>query len=166
MSRIAFENKAVSNSLSFWTEYSSWTYCAQCSSVHRRKLFQRHANPKNKHETACPCTQNQYVVPLFSLIPDWLKVLTFSEVCLLRPLKFHYGDYERMQHGYRQKNGMCHVTWENVTVEEALAVLQDEHSKRRCQQAYNFLINSSRSSYKAFIEKHNTALETNDKINL
>ena len=70
-----------------------------------------------------------------SLIPDWLKVLTFSEVCLLRPLKFHYGDYQRMQHGYRQKNGMCHVTWENVSIEEGLAALEDEHSKRGCQQA-------------------------------
>ena len=123
MPRIAIKNKQIANNLEFWIKYSSWTYCETCSSLHKRKLFQRHeSNPKNKHETACACFQSRYVVPLFSLIPDCLKNLTFSQICSLRPLNFHYGDYERMQHGYQQKNGMCHVTWKTVAVEQSLAL--------------------------------------------
>lgn len=93
MPRNAIENKRVSDNLAFWIKYSSWTYCDTCSSLHKRKLFQRHENnPKNKHETSCACLRTRYVVPLFSLIPDCLKNLTFSQICLLRPLNFHYGD--------------------------------------------------------------------------
>ena len=71
-----------------------------------------------------------------------------------------------MQHGYQQKNGMCHVTWKTVTVQQSLAALEDEHTRRECQQAYNLLMNTPTSLYKAFINKHNEALETNEKINL
>ena len=86
-------NKQIANNLAFWIENSSWSYCAKCSSVHKRKLFQRHANhPINTHESACSCNGNRYIVPLFALIPDCLKRLTFSEVCALRPLHFHYGN--------------------------------------------------------------------------
>ena len=71
-----------------------------------------------------------------------------------------------MQHGYQQKNGMCHVTWKTVTVQQSLAALEDEHTRRECQQAYNLLMNTPTSLYKAFINKHNEALKTNEKINL
>ena len=59
---------------------------------------------------------------------------------------------------------MCHV--KTVSVEESLAALEDKHSRREYQQAYNVLMNTPTSSHKAFIDKHNEALETNDKINL
>ena len=97
MPRKAISNLKICNDLLFWIQNSSWTYCAFCSSLHKRKLFQGNANhPKNKHQTACHCLENRYIVPLFSLIPDCLKTLTFAEICVLRPLNFHYGDYKRM----------------------------------------------------------------------
>ena len=97
MPRKAISNLKICNDLLFWIKNSSWTYCAFCSSLHKRKLFQGNANrPKNKHQTACHCLENRYIVPLFSLIPDCLKTLTFAEICVLRPLNFHYGDYKRM----------------------------------------------------------------------
>ena len=71
-----------------------------------------------------------------------------------------------MQHGYQQKNGMCHISCKTVTIEQSLAALEDKHSRSECQQAYNLLMNTTTSLYKAFIDKHNKALETNEKINL
>ena len=159
MPRKAISNIKISNDLVFWIKNSSWTYCAFCSSVHKRKLFQSNANrPINKHQTACHCLENRYIVPLFSLIPDCLKTLTFAEICVLRPLNFHYGDYKQMQHGYEQKNGMCHITWKQTSVQAAINALGDNASKIRCQLAY--------SSYKIFVDKQQNALESGEKINL
>ena len=55
---------------------------------------------------------------------DSLKTLTFAEICVLRPLNFHYGDYKQMQHGYQQKNGMCYITWKETSVEAAINALE------------------------------------------
>ena len=68
-----------------------------------------------RHQTAYHCLENRYIVPLFSVIPDCLKTLTFAEICVLRPLNFHYG-------GYQQKNGMCHITWKDTSVEATIMV--------------------------------------------
>ena len=144
----AISNLKICNDLLFWIKNSSWTYCAFCSSVHKRKLFQGNANrPINRHQTACHCLQNRYIVPLFSLIPDCLKTLTFAEICVLRPLNFHYGDYKRMQHGYQQKNGMCHITWKDTSVEAAINTLEDDASKIRCQLTYNILMNAKERNF-------------------
>ena len=58
------------------------------------------------------------------------------------------------------------VCAKNVSIEAGLAALEDRQSRRRCRQAYKFLMKSCASSYKLFIHKHQNALETNDKINL
>ena len=58
------------------------------------------------------------------------------------------------------------VCAKNVSVEAGLAALEDRQSRRRCRQAYKFLMKICASSYKLFIHKHQNALETNNKINL
>ena len=104
----------------------------------------------------CICSENRYIVPLPSLIPEQLIDLSHHDVCILRPLDLHTGEYERQRFGYRQKNGKCHVTWSKLSVEGKINSMSDSKNKAKCLRAYN----------SSFVCKRQSSLSHNSKINL
>jgi hypothetical protein len=114
----------------------------------------------------CPCKSDRYIVPMFALIPDCLKLLTFVDICVLRPFVHHNGDYERIQIGYRQKNGYTHVTWKKRCVQDRIEIVEDVTRRTVCQTAYTFLMNSPARSYSKFVNMHLTHLSKKTEIHL
>jgi hypothetical protein len=159
--------KDTVKNLQFWIEFSSWSYCNSCSYLSREKLFQRYEKrPVTKHVNVCPCKSDRYIVPMFALIPECLKKLTFADICVLRPFVLHNGDYSRMRNGYRQKTGYTHVTWKTKSVQDCIGMIQNEIRRNACQTAYTFLMKSPLSSYRNFIHMHISNLSDKREINL
>ena len=164
--RTANNSKIIAD-LTFWIRYSSCSYCSKCLSITTEKLVPKYRKrPKLKTLSACSCSENRYIVPMSSLIPQQLLNLSFADVCILRPFDFHCGNYERHRFGYRQKNGKCHVKWSKVSVEENIGNIADETHRNKCLNAYNFLMHFERSSYSYFVAKRDEFLSVNKELNL
>ena len=142
-------------------------FCSDCHLLTTQKLFPNFVKRRPlKTAKNCICSENRYIVPLPSLIPEQLLDLSHHDVCILRPLDLHTGEYERQRFGYRQKNGKCHVTWSKLSVEEKINSMPDSENKAKCLRAYNFLMSFNRSSYSSFLRKRQSSLSHNSKINL
>ena len=57
------------------------------------------------------CIRRKYVIPQWWQVPQELRGLTISEICLLSPLTMHQGDTEKHSCGYARysKNVMIFV---------------------------------------------------------
>ena len=144
--------------LEFWMVHSSWTYCEKCNQLYTTKMMQNFSKrPEVKTYKTCTCEKKRYVVPKFEDVPQELRNLSEHEVRALRPLDIHTGDYERHKHGYRRKGGMFRLTWSEKSVQEKIEEL-GVRSKRRCEKAYSYLMNSSESCYSHFIKKREEEL--------
>lgn len=109
----------IAQNLSFWAKYSSWTYCDSCKMLLKNNLIPSYKNntiPKRKSPTGCICSKGRYIIPKFNNIPVSLRSLTINDIITLRPFILHTGDFTRLQHGYRQKNGFCRVSWSVLSV--------------------------------------------------
>ena len=152
---VIIRKSSDSGHLTFCCHESAWTcHMKTCVCVSREKLLQRYRKrPKTKNAKTCVCLEDRYVVPLLSSIPESLCDLSLAEVCALRPFDLHCGDYRKHEHGYRQKNGMCQLSVSLSSVQEKICRLQDRAARKRCHQAYNYLIVSEESSYAIFVNK-------------
>jgi hypothetical protein len=140
--------------LDFWIRYCSWTYCPKCFLVIPEKLYPKfEKRPVMQGSRSGSCSQDRYVVPMASLILEPLLNLSFSNICTLRPIDLHCGNYERYKFGYRQKNGKCLLSWSNSSVEEKINKISDASERTKCLNAYNFLMKFERSSYASFVKK-------------
>jgi len=74
------------------------------------------------------------------------------------------GDYERRKHGYRRKGGMFRLTWSEKSVQKQIQELGTQ-SKTRCEKSYQYLMNSTESSYSDFIKKRKEELDK-ERFNL
>ena len=159
--------RKVAQDLEFWAVHSSWSYCRSCKLLVSRKLLPSHARrPVVKYEPKCQCQASRYKTPQYAEIPSALRGLTFTEMTTLRPLDLHNGDYNRQQHGYRKKNSMTRVTWSALSVQEKINNLRNPQSKRRCLEAYEYLMAAAASSYRAFVSRREEDIAAGRSINL
>ena len=164
--RISFKNKyrfkikrgAISKDadivkcLQHWVKYLSWSYCDVCGLLHRNSLHPRCFNSKGaKAVSSCKCT-NKYVVPSFSAIPSVLCCLSKSEESILRVYDIDIGPKKVAPAGHRIKNGAFELRYRDDTVEERIEAVNDMVSKTRLQKAYEYLLQSSYSTYKQYVE--------------
>ena len=143
----------IHSALSHWAQFSSWTYCNRCKLLIQTKLlpsFKNKTLPKVKD--TCDCLKERYIVPKFNDIPLCLRNLSLAEIVALRPFVLHTGDYAQHQHGYRQKQGFCRVSWSELPVPDKIQNLPDAGSRFRCTLAYHFLMTFTLSRYKYFVE--------------
>ena len=156
----------VAKELEFWAIHSSWSYCRDCKLLVSRKLLPSYSKrPVIKPEPKCQCQAKRYYTPRYADIPAVLRGLTLTEIATLRPMDLHNGDYNRQQHGYRKKAGMTHVTWSRLTVEEKIGNVQNADS-RRCQEAYDYLMSVTNSSYRTFVNRREEDLLAGRSINM
>ena len=143
--------------LEFWMVHGSWTYCDRCKKLMELKLFPRFAKrPLVKSVKSCNCTDHRYLVPKYENVHDSLKNLSQKEIIVLQPLEIHTGEYKRMRNGYRQKTDKFRVTWTKISVQNKINRLEDDASKQRCQEAYDYLMSERKSSYSRFVNKRET----------
>ena len=101
------------------------------------KFLSRWTNrPIVKGKTSCTCIQGRYFSPNPDAIPDVLKNLSNSEICSLRPLTVHCGQYTRLPNGYRQKSGTFRLTCCKLSVLEQIEKLDNQPSQLRALAAY------------------------------
>ena len=130
--------ETTASNITYWIKNSSWTFCETCFTLKPQKLLPRCKNkPINKVLKNCICAEKKYIVPMLHLIPDCLRNLSFREICILRPFQFHFGDYRRLQHGYKQKNSLCRVDWSLLSVQEKIDDFEGA-AKERLQASYDF----------------------------
>ena len=152
--------KQMSNNLAFWIINSSWLYCNNCKMLNKEKLFpkfrQRQPTTCTKR---CQCSTNRYPVPRKLAVPEVLTNLTTEDNFVLRPIDLHIGDYKRMEHGYRRKNGITRVNWSKLSVEEKIANLDNDDAKQRCTLAFRHLMTDESSFYKKFVTMRERCLQ-------
>lgn len=59
-------------------------------------------------------------------------------MCILRPFQRHQGSYIRLQHGYRQRNGITRASWKQKTVQASINYITDAVQEQRCSQTLSF----------------------------
>ena len=129
--------------------------------------FYRWTNrPIVKGKTSCTCIQGRYFSPNADAIPNVLKNLSNSEICSLRPLTVHCGQYTRLPNDYRQKGGTFRLTWSKLSVLEQIEKLDNQPSQLRALAAYNFLMNEGESSYKDFVGQRQESLAVGRRFNV
>ena len=158
--------KKDANRLEFWMKHGSWTYCKKCRQLIWERLFPRFANkPVMKTKAICSCSKDRYVIPKKKDIPKELRDLSVSEIVALRPLDIHDGEYEKHPGGYRKKGGMFRLDWSSDSVDTKIARLPRD-SRRQCRKAYNYLMNSTDSSYKSYVDRREEAISEGLRFNL
>ena len=92
--------------------------------------------------------------------------MTNSKICVLRPLTIHNGEYVRADNGYRKKDSIFELSWSRKSVVEKIDEITDAQSRRRCINAYNYLMNETGSSYKKFVNKTDKLTNTSVRFNV
>jgi len=100
------------------------------------------------------------------MIPVQLRGLSFADICVLRPLQIHQGQYVVLPHGYRQKDFMTRCSWCELSVQEKINAIEDPEARHRCQRAYQYLVSSSDSSYSKFVALRNRLCHTDRRFNI
>lgn len=156
-----------SENLEFWAKHGSWTYCSQCYKLIQLRLLPRFKNkPITKPKNGCTCQEGRYPTPTNDDIPNVLRNLSLAEICSLRPLTIHNGDYSRMENGYRQKGGIFRLKWSRLSVPEKINALPDLPSRQRTHAAYQHLINDTESSYQEFLTRRDDSMREGQEFNL
>lgn len=156
-------NKA--HALLQWAVNKSWSYCAKCKLLQRQTLLPSFERCKLKTIKSCQCSTGRYHIPQAVEIPICLRGLTRGEIVALRPLTLHTGNYKIHQHGYRQKDGLCRVSWSADSVLEKIGKLQPQ-SYVKCMLAYRYLTTSVTSHYNHFLLLREEHLNSGKQLNL
>ena len=80
-----------------------------------------------------------------------LRELSQIHIIALRPFILKPGKYLREQHGYRVKTAMFSFRPDPLSVPEKIAQLPTV-DKDKCTRAYDFLMSSTDSTYKHFVD--------------
>jgi hypothetical protein len=148
-----------------WAINKSWSYCSNCKLLNREKLLPSYQTSRLNTVKSCPCSTHRYHIPKALEIPFCLHGLTKAEILALRPFTLHTGNYKVHQHGYRQKDGFCRVTWSEQPVLEKISTLESA-SYLKCMLAYRYLTTSVRTRYNHFILLREEHIKNGKQLNL
>lgn len=155
----------ISSALTFWCKNCSF-WCENCNVIRYSKLmpnFLKFTQWKNKQP--CHCSSERYIIPQPTDIPQQLMSLTKTDIFMLRPFELDCGVYERHPSGYRLKKGMIKLVVSQLSVEQKIQSISDHTTRNRCENAYNFLMNSRDSKYAHYISLREELLANNQQLN-
>ena len=150
-------NAATSEQLRSWIQYGSWAKCLQCNALHRGKLSMgrfHDTRPWKNTLNACYFCSTRVYVPDAHDFQSPLLHLTREVVHALRPLTLEWG-----QRGFRKHSEMTKLKWSPVSVEDKISALHSP-CKESSHRAFQYIMDSSRSWYKDFIQKHREVLSS------
>lgn len=151
--------------LHVWAVNKSWSFCSNCNLLHRQTLLPSFQRSRLSTVTSCSCSSGRYHVPQAVEIPLCLQNLTKGEIIALRPFSLHTGNYKVHQHGYRQKDGFCRVTWCEQSVDDKISELEPS-SRLKCMLAYRYLTTSPISRYNHFILLREQHINSGKQLNM
>ena len=147
---------AVSSALKYWAENASFYICDQCKSVVPVKMpYNFIKRPQISERNKCRCTKACYQVPRLGDIPKQLLNLSPECIRALRPFEIDSGVYERKNHEYRVKTGVTQLRPSEKSVLQKISNLPDRIDRKNCRIAYEYLMNSSASSFSHFVNLRN-----------
>ena len=153
-------NAATSEQLRSWIQYGSWAKCLQCNALHRSKLSMDRfhvTRPWSNTLNACYFCSTGIYVPHAYDFPSPLLHLTREVVNALRPLTLFQGKPTWGKHGFRRHSEMTKLKWSPLSVEEKIRALESPW-RESAYRAFNFLMDSSRSSYRDYVQEHRDIL--------
>ena len=113
---------------------------------------------------SCSCSRDRYQIPQILEISICFHDLTKDEILVLCSLTLHTGNYKVHQHGYRQKDGFCRVTWSELSVLKKISRIQSGSLK--CMLACRYLTTSVKTRYSHFIQLREEHLNSGKQLNL
>lgn len=152
-------------SLRSWAINKSWSFCANCKLLHTEKLLPSYHTSKLNKVKHCVCSRERYHIPQALEIPFCLHNLKRDEVLALCPFTLNTGNYKVHQHGYRQKDGFCRVSWSERSVMQKIALLEPS-GYLKCMLAYRYLTTSNTSRYSHFLQLCEEYLLEGKQLNL
>ena len=157
----------LATSMEEWCQEFAWRQCKAChrmvtAPLHESNLTGKQGR-KSKAVQRCSHCSKGIGYPTVSPedIPEVLRNLTENVLWALRPLEPDVGPVAKARHGYRVHTDMIRFWWRPQTVEEQLAMLEDEEECGIAGEAYQHLVADPDSSYGRFVAMHKKFLQRN-----
>ena len=149
-----------------WCTEHSWAACAKCHRLEKRPLRESHVTGRHTPSaTIAECAHCKkgtgYPTVTHADIPGVLRGLTDDVIWALRPLEPDVGMPVWAKHGNRVKTDMIRFWWRHVPVAAQIQQLESEESRAAALAAFQFLMSSTDSSYKKFVDMHTKFLRRN-----
>ena len=157
----------LATSMEEWCQEFAWRTCKSCHRMVTAPLHESNltGKPGRKSKVVQKCSHcskgTGYPTVSPEDIPEVLRNLTENVLWALRPLEPDVGPVAKARHGYRVHTDMIRFWWRTETVEEQLAMLEDEEECGHAWDAYQHLVADPESSYGRFVAMHKKFLQRN-----
>ena len=147
-----------------WCKYGSWTMCSKCHSMSTREFRPHDLQPRDTIPTtkSCSVCKRNIKVPSPNAVPEELKGLSPVVVRALRPLDVDTGREQRSIAGYRVHDAMMKFQWSEISVKSKIKLLEDDSDRAAAKKAFRYLKECKESSYRSFLDRHNSFLAKHD----
>ena len=150
----------LATSMEEWCQEFAWKTCKSChrmvtAPLHESNLTGKQGRKSKLVQKCSHCSKGTgYPTVSPEDIPEVLRNLTENVLWALRPLEPDVGPVANARHGYRVHTDMIRFWWRPQTVEEQLAMLEDEEECGHAWDAYQHLMADPESSYARFVSMH------------
>ena len=157
----------LATSMEEWCQEFAWRTCKSChrmvtAPLHESSLTGKQGRKSKVVQKCSHCSKGTgYPTVAPEDIPEVLRNLTENVLWALRPLEPDVGPVAKARHGYRVHTDMIRFWWRPQTVEEQLAMLEDEEECGHAWDAYQHLVADPESSYRRFVAMHKKFLQRN-----
>ena len=157
----------LATSMEAWCQEFAWKTCKTChrmvtAPLHESNLTGKQGRKSKVVQKCSHCSKGTgYPTVSPEAIPEVLRNLTENVLWALRPLEPDVGPVAKAGHGYRVHTDMIRFWWRPQTVEEQLAMLEDEEECGHAWDAYQHLVADPESSYGRFVSMHQKFLRRN-----
>ena len=157
----------LATSMEEWCQEFAWRTCKAChrmvtTPLHESNLTGKQGRKSKVVQKCSHCSKGTgYPTVSPEAIPEVLRNLTENVLWALRPLEPYVGPVAKARHGYRVHTDMIRFWWRPQTVEEQLAMLEDEEECGHAWDAYQHPVADPESSYGRFVSMHQKFLRRN-----
>lgn len=145
------DRQRIGYSLRTWTLTMSSSSCNDCGSMYMNQLKETMSNARGRTERSCVCKKYpRYFVPRLQDWPIVLRNLETGDQAVLAVYRLYVGSRQRVQHGYRRKDGPV-VANINIPVTERIRAIEDGDRRRKIEHAFDFLMTCPESKYRDFV---------------
>ena len=157
----------LATTMEAWCQEFAWKTCKTChrmvtAPLHESNLTGKQGRKSKVVQKCSHCSKGAgYPTVSPEDIPEVLRNLTENVLWALRPLEPDVGSVAKARHGYRVHTDMIRFWWRPQTVEQQLAMLEEEEECGHAWDAYQHLVADPESSYGRFVTMHQNFLRRN-----
>ena len=147
--------RLVASLLERWCTERAWAVCERCGGLQfvALHLMEMSASDGANVVDGCRFCRARHCVPHPEDIPAVLLGLRRQQICALRPLVLHQGDFVQAANGLRRHTSMSRLSWAVRSVRAQIDAL-DAPLRPRCIDAYEYLMQCDASPYRDWVNRH------------